>query len=112
MKDIEIYIEREFASNAYKIWVMRNEIESLVYININNGVMEETRVPKGTINTELVPFMVLPRLFGDMLFKSIVDFNSKSGIISENESILKGKLLATELHLSDMRKLVFNTDKL
>ena len=109
MIETKVYIEQDYAKNSYRIWVIRHETDYQVYINIINGELIETKVPRCSVVSDLLPFMELPRMFGDLYFKAIIDYNNQRGVNSENENLLKGKLQATELHLTDMRKI---TDKL
>jgi hypothetical protein len=105
MSEIKIYIDKMWSSNSIQIWVIRHENNGDVFINIKDGELFETRCAPGELKVELKPFLELPWRFGDEFMKAISDFNSQNGIITENENLLKGKLQATELHLSDMREL-------
>ena len=41
-------------------------------------------------------------VFNDMA-RAMIEYMSKSGYVTKNESALEGKLLATEKHLEDLR---------
>jgi hypothetical protein len=49
------------------------------------------------------PLLVLPMRMGDNVLKLLADHLQQSGIKTEKEDHLKGKLEATEKHLEDMR---------
>lgn len=105
MNETKIYIEKMHSSNSIQIWVIRHESNCDVFINISDGELLETQVPAGELRRELKPFLELPWRFGHEILMAISAFNSQNGIITENENLLKGKLQATELHLTDMREI-------
>ena len=105
MNETKIYIDKMRPSNSIQIWVVRHESNGDVFINIKNEELFETQVSPGELKTELKPFLELPWRFGHELLLAISNFNSQNGLITENENMLKGKLQATELHLTDMREI-------
>lgn len=103
MSETKIYIDKMRTSNSIQIWVIRHEENGDVFINIKDDELFETKVAPGELRAELKPFLELPWRFGHELLMAISNFNSQNGLITENENLLKGKLQATELHLTDMR---------
>ena len=106
MNETKIYIDKMRNSNSIQIWVIRHECNCDVFINIKDDELFETNIPHGELKSkgELKPFLELPWRFGHELLMAISAFNSQNGIITENENLIKGKLIATELHLADIRE--------
>ncbi|NDV81310.1 hypothetical protein [Bacteroides sp. 51] len=59
----------------------------------------------GSINQEIKPFLTIPGGYATHILKALSDASKGIGISTENENLLKGKLQATETHLSDMREI-------
>jgi hypothetical protein len=58
------------------------------------------------------PTFILSGMDANELLKSLADSISDMGVKTESDFKIQGKLEATEKHLEDMRKLVFNRKKL
>ncbi len=56
------------------------------------------------------PFMKLPADIFIALTKFMVDYAKTNNIKTEEENFMAGKMKSMELHLEDMRKLVFKND--
>jgi hypothetical protein len=52
---------------------------------------------------KIEPFLELPEKFFNEIAKSIVEYANVNDIKTDNESVLQGKLTATEKHLEDLR---------
>lgn len=105
MNEIKLYIERPFDSYSVKIWMISEDNRGSIFYNLENGEITESLIEHGKLATGLKPFLELPRRYAELFLKGISDYNSSMGIITENENLLKGKLQATELHLTDMREI-------
>ena len=105
MTDTQIIIERNYRMNALEIWIFRQSQGERIYYNISDkGDIIETVLRDVEFETKLKPFLELPLRFSQFFFDAISNYNSKNGIKTENENLLKGKLEATEKHLEDLRK--------
>jgi hypothetical protein len=51
----------------------------------------------------LIPLLQMNRDMAFSFLKAVSDYASGVGVKNENENLLKGKLLATEKHLEDLR---------
>jgi hypothetical protein len=90
-----------------EIWIM--ELKGTEMFNINydgegklvrNQFKDELSFPR-----EHGPFLSLPRPFAAMLFMKIQEQQSVNGIKPKDQTLIEGKLQATESHLQDMRKM-------
>lgn len=104
--NIEIFIERRWNDVSIEIWVFEKRPDGTNFFNFDGNEMIGTLIPEATIpSIDLKPFLKLPRYFAESFFKAISEYNSSNGIKTKDESLIEGKLLATDLHLKDMREM-------
>lgn len=58
------------------------------------------------------PTFSIPRTHREQFFKAVSDYMNAHKINTESESTSKGKLIATEKHLEDMRKITMSMLKI
>ena len=87
------------------MWVRERGVGESLNYSIGDGIITVTAIKEGEcFDNGIKPFLKLPAIFAESLFKSISDYNSRNGIKTPDENLLQGKLLATEEHLKDMRE--------
>lgn len=103
---MKIYIKSPIINgvDTAEIYILDEEGKDRYVININSdGFLTQTLLNPNEA-TKLKPFLELPSSFFDKLVKAMVDYASENNIKTENETLLQGKLVATEKHLEDLRK--------
>lgn len=103
---MEIYIEKNYSRNEAKIWLIESDGyikrvfgydgKNIVIHTINNHEM---------LRSDMKPLLRVPIVMLSSILKCFGDEAERSGINTENENLLKGKLEATQEHLSDMREI-------
>ncbi len=104
--NLEVNIETRLDSRTINIWVCENGVGERHYISYDGEFLVKTTVKDHEFpeDGKVKPFLHLPVVFADRLFKAINEHNSKEGIKTRDQSLIEGKLQATELHLGDSRK--------
>lgn len=117
-KEFEVFIEDARFSrmgDTVTIWAVdRGDTEDRVYAyDSPSGLLEVQAQKVHEVNPNIKPLIRLPYRFAQVLFRAISEYNNKNGVKTKDESLIEGKLKATELHLTDMRELTKKlTDKL
>ena len=101
-ENLKVYITERPESWIVEIWVIIKGLEYDQNVTVSDGCLIMTKIEPGEIQHN--PFLKLPYHFADLLFKSLIEYNSERGMKSKDENLLTGKLAATENHLNDMRK--------
>jgi len=105
---IRIIVNQKYDSMKVEVWVIQND--GIDQFNISqhfeNGLVF-TKIEELQLldSDSLKPFLELPMIFADGLFKAISEYNSSKGIQTKDQNLLEGKLGATEKHLEDMREM-------
>jgi len=102
---MEIFIERHFETNKTKIFAREERGGVDVFYSYSDGKLIEQEIIRP--NSEIVnikPLLELPDNMVHSVISAFTNEGHKLNIRTENENHLKGKLEATETHLSDMRE--------
>ncbi len=106
MEEFEIYTQEVFERDSIKIYFIlrRNGKTSLGNINERGRVVFSEINPEESVEEK--PTMIIDYYYFKIFGKAILKVLDKHGIKPEEESFTKGKLLATEYHLEDLRKII------
>lgn len=103
--DIKVYVSFPMYRAGIEIWVQASTPTCGINFNYKDGEIIETEVPDNAIVNDLKPFLELPRMFAEPFLKGIVEYSNNNGIKTKDHNLIEGKLIATELHLKDMREI-------
>lgn len=78
--------------------------QTVIYGYDGECLIEQLPSQDGTANN-FKPLFVVPNIYKDAIIKAFISEGANQNLRTENENLLKGKLQATELHLSDMREI-------
>jgi hypothetical protein len=107
---MELIINNDYQRNKIDFYIVENNNSFRRYINFEENLVTSTDVPSYEASkTDLKPFLSLPSQLANDFMNLISEYKSQKGFNTENENLLKGKLIATENHLSDMKNI---TEKL
>ena len=108
MKETRFYIQKPLDSTSVKIFAIRETPTDRAQITLDRGsfLLYMTALDPNIANT-IQPLLELPTGFFDEFVLAIVDYANENHIKTEDQTLLQGKYEAAQLHLSDMRKLVF-----
>lgn len=106
MEELEIYIENSYAMHAAKIYfiIRRNGKSSLGRITKDGDIEFKEFDPEEA--TEDKPTMIMDIHYFEIFGRAMLKALKEKHIEPEEESFIKGKLKATEYHLSDLRTLL------
>ena len=102
---MRIYIEKPIVSgyDAAKIYLLQEGGKNRYALNLDcDGRLIQTLLEENCA-TVVKPFLELPSNIFDKFVKAITDYASDNNIKTESETLLQGKLKATEKHLEDLR---------
>lgn len=99
---MELIVDNNFNGRKTAIFI-RCENNDIIG-RINGELAVQHYNPNGIYEDNMDPFLEMNTDMAEKFFKAVGDFNSRRGIVNENENLLKGKLQATEKHLEDLRK--------
>jgi CobQ-like glutamine amidotransferase family enzyme len=106
-ENLIVHIVDRFDCFKTEIWIFENQGSKMFNINYQ----EDGKLIKHPLKDEISlpyehgPFLSLPKPFADMLFNKIQEQQSNKGIKPKDQTLIEGKLQATESHLQDMRKM-------
>lgn len=101
---IKIYIENSFDYAGAKIFITQERDGKRFLAKPVNIIFEEM-VEAGNVK----PSIELPYNVADEFLQALMQALNNKGIKPPEQSFLAGKLEATDLHLEDMRNVVYNT---
>ena len=102
--EIRVYIQPSMQRAGILIWVQAVTATCGINFNYKDGQIIEIEVPDDRITDDLKPFLELPMMFANQLLKGIVEYSNNNGIKTKDQTLIEGKLIATELHLKDMQE--------
>lgn len=93
--EVTIFLEEEVGSKIYLFGqkngkIIRQEVDDDVFLNNKK---------------KIYPLITLTRFMSLPFFQAMKNYLSEINIKTENENLMQGKLLATEKHLEDMRRI-------
>lgn len=100
-----LYVDVDHIKYETTFWLHseRNGKRDVISYDGTNTVA--TTISEGCSTENHKPLLRLPKPIADELIELIAKYAQQSGIATESESETKGKLIATEIHLSDMREI-------
>jgi hypothetical protein len=101
---MKFLVETDFNSLAVKIYLEDEDGRERRIIGSKDGYLISQTLDRINVTEPILPLLQMPRHMADEFVKAVVDYASNRNIKTENENLLKGKLLATEKHLDDMRE--------
>lgn len=104
----EVRINSISMSLGAEIFIFRLCGDFVEYLQIDSPDVSILRVEKKEGNFALIkPLVVCPIDLAMDIAKGFIEYGNSQGFKNGSETFAKGKLEATEKHLADMRKLVF-----
>lgn len=109
-KEFKVFIEDARFSGIgshVTIWAVdRGDTEDTIYgYDSSSELLIKQTQKVNEIDPNIKPLLRLPYRFAQALFVAISEYNNKNGIKTKDESLIEGKLQATEVHLKDMREI-------
>lgn len=103
---MELIINRDFSRHQIDFYLFSSQGADDVFYHFDGKNLVEQRLPrsKAIEMTEIKPFISTPFHFDRDLIQAFMNVAQENNIQFENENITKGKLVATEKHLEDMRE--------
>ena len=102
---MEFIVQEDWQSFNTSFYLRIDKGDRKTIIGQKDGMLCEFTIdPTSITPPEIKPLLIFNNQMAKDFIKSVVDYASKNGVVTENENLLKGKLLATEKHLEDMRK--------
>jgi hypothetical protein len=103
---MEIYIERLYHLNQVKVWLYEEQGDKDLFYGYKEGVLVQYTLQRGEpTNSEMLPFLQLPKYFFEIVLKHFAELASKEGVKMENEYKITGMLEAKEKHIEDLQKI-------
>lgn len=104
--NLDIFIENNRYKRSIEIWVIEKGIQKDINIHFNGNELITTDLEHCNVAPEGVkPFLSLPNKLAEDIFKAVTEYNSINGIKTKDQTLIEGKLIATENHLEDMRNI-------
>lgn len=100
-----LYVDVDHIRYETTFWLHSERNGKRDVISYDGTNMVLTTISEGCSTENHKPLLRLPKPIADELIELIARYAQQSGIATESESETRGKLMATELHLSDMRKI-------
>ena len=107
-EEYKLHIVNQVMTDRIEIWLIRKSGDKVFVLSVvEGGLLQEKELPEGGfLEGEYKPLMILPRkVWG--LFKEAV-FNKEN---PPEKQAVDAELKATKAHLSDMRRLVFESER-
>jgi len=106
MHEFKVYTQEIFERNAIKIYfVLRQNGKTLLGNIGKNGIIEFKEINPEEGNEDN-PTIIMDIHYFKLFGKAIIETLRENDIKPEEESFVKGKLVATEKHLGDLRQLL------
>lgn len=104
---MELLVERDYRRSSVSFFLRSRSGTSTIFLGQKDGKILEQKISHNSVaEEEILPLLELPIDLADTFIKEVSKYASDNGIRTENENLLKGKLEATEKHLSDFRELL------
>lgn len=102
---MKVRIQEDYMRNSYKIFAFEIHLNKEHFLIYNEGKIEKVEIDSEMVANEgsIKPLIELPRMIFNLLMPELIKQGNEMGIRTENENHLKGKLEATEHHLTDMK---------
>jgi hypothetical protein len=102
---MKLIIEKSYRNHRCYVYLSEKQGSRQVFIHFDGSNLVEQVLPDNpSADMDIKPFFSVPMDMLDDLIKAFITEGAKQNLRTENENLLKGKLEATELHLSDMRE--------
>ena len=101
---MELIVQDRYDEMKTYFYLKYRRDNQTIIIGYNGKTLVE-QIPSydGTVKT-FIPLLIVPNIYKDAIIKAFISEGANQNLRTENENLLKGKLQATELHLSDMRE--------
>ncbi len=107
MIEFEVYTQEVFERNAIKIYFVLRQYGKTLLGNIGkSGRIEFSEINPEEVAYEDNPTIIMELDYFKLFGKAIIKALEKNDIKPEEESFIKGRLVATEKHLEDLRQLL------
>ena len=102
---MELIIHEDYNTGQCFFYI-REKRGSYVHMTGFDGThLIDTQLSNDGKEVKIQPLLIVPLHMKDTLLKAFMNEGVRKNIVLDNENHLKGKLEATELHLSDMREM-------
>ncbi len=101
---MELIFEDRYERMQCCIYIKEERGIQTVIIGYDGEKLIEQTLTNTGENIDFKPLLTIPIFMKDELIKAFISEGAKSHLKTENESLMKGKLEAVELHLNDMRE--------
>jgi hypothetical protein len=101
---MEIIVEKDWNTRQVKVYLKEMQGDIMNIIGQENGVLVSQIIERTDYEPKpLKPLLEMPEFVFNDMATAMVDYMSNKGHRTKNESVLEGKLSATEKHLEDLR---------
>ena len=102
---MELIFNDDYRRRQCEIYLREQQGSRIVMIGYDGEHLVQQTLSESEIpEFEIKPLLVIPLSMKSALIKAFTEQGAEMNIKTENENLLKGKLEATEIHLSDMRE--------
>tara|TARA_R110000772_G_C13310332_1_gene440619 strand:- start:27304 stop:27654 length:351 start_codon:yes stop_codon:yes gene_type:complete len=114
MDEIEqLIVDTNYPAQKVTLYFRQRRGDKHVFVGYDGKELVETKVnPMEIMDGNVTPLLVLPMRMYDTLLRMFANNAREKGIQTENENITKGKLIATQDHLADLKKIVMKQLKI
>ncbi len=116
---MNLYVNQRFDDLTIDVWFVDEQSNTDVFYTTHSddpafqGIMRhesDTFIRSGGVKDatgRIKPFMKMSTRLFDVFLKLMVEYASKQHIVTENENLIQGKIIAQDKHLADMRSIAF-----
>jgi len=101
---MELIFQDRYEQMQCRIYLKEERGAQTVIIGYDGEKLIEQTLANTSEDIDFKPLLTIPIFMRDALITAFISEGAKSHLRTENESLLKGKLEAVELHLNDMRE--------
>ena len=107
LHNLQIKVTSRPDSRHIEVWLGDDTPDGVINYTLEDGYLKGEEHKTEEIlsdRNKLKPFLSLPVLFANKLFRAMAEYLANTSIKTKDENLIEGKLQATEKHLEDMRE--------
>src|SRR6476661_5909371 len=98
---MELFVERDYNRNVIKFYLKEGAPGFDIFLSLSpEGAIKRTELDHSAVDGSIQPLITLPMRLAEQFIIEVANYATGQGIAKENENHLKGKLEATEKHLT------------